>query len=504
VTYRIDPKRVWQRRFGINRRGPQDWREPDWRERTHLIDVVHADDHLRLILLQQKTEWGWRKRWHLLLFDGGQFDSVPLLAQDFIVSPAGSIGAYTVEPDWNDADNSIESIGAGAGGSNAAVNYAGQGGGYSKITNLSLIRGAPVAYQIGAPGAGGPTGAAGGDTWFNGATLAASSVGAKGGAAAGFSNDNTALGVGTVKYNGGYQAGQARGGGAAGPNGHGVGGNTSGNADAGFGGVGGTNGPAPSAGGNGTEWDASHGCGGGGGWNDTAGVGAAGGLYGGGGGDGSSADGGDGGQGLIVITYTPSAINNENAVSAAAGDVVFSHAAQLVLAGQRVGVTIGVKMELEGSTENLWLGNGALRSNDGQEWKGLGELGGVSGLEFGALAATQPVTLTLSGLSAKLAEDARSDYAQMRGRRVSIYALLFDQNMQPIDLPYLCMLATIDHASLKRSSDTFVLEVVAEPIFSTKHMPALNLVTDSDQQTRYPGDKIFDRAAYPHTLYWNQ
>lgn len=412
--------------------------------------------------------------------------------------------SWTVPADWNSADNSIECLGAGAGGSNAAVNYAGQGGGYSKITNLSLIRGAPISYQVGAAGLGGATGAAGGDTWFNGASLAASSVGAKGGAAAGVSNDNTVLGVGTVKYNGGYQASQSRGGGAAGPNGHGVGGNTSGNADAGFGGAGGTNGPTPSAGGNGTEWDASHGSGGGGGFNNVAGVGAAGGLYGGGGGDGSSANGGGGGQGLIVITYTPSAIINDAAVSTATGGVVFSHAAQLVLAGQRVGVTIGVKMELADETLFLWLGNGALRSNDGQEWEGLGRLGGVSGLEFGALASTQPITMTLSGLDAGLANAAREQNAQMRGRRVSVYALLFDQNIQPIDLPYLCMLATIDHASLKRAGDSFVLEVVAEPIFSTKHMPALNLVTDADQQTRYPGDRVFDRSAYPHTLYWNQ
>jgi hypothetical protein len=413
--------------------------------------------------------------------------------------------SWTVPADWNSADNSIECIGGGAGGSDSAVNYAGQGGGYSKITNLSLIRGAPVAYQIGAAGAGGSTGAAGGDTWFNGASLAAASVGAKGGAAAGFSNDNTALGVGTTKYNGGWQFGQAKGGGAAGPNGHGVGGNTSGNGGANFGGAGGTDGATPTAGGNGTEWDASHGSGGGGGFNNTAGVGANGGLYGGGGGDGSGAAGGNGGQGLIVITYTPSAINNDTAVStSSAGEIVFSHAAQLVLAGQRVGAAVGVKLELASETLNLWLGNGKVRSNDGQYWEGLGRLGGISGLEFGAIAATQPLNLTLSGLDAQLAAAAREQYSEMRGRRVSVYLLLFNEAMQSIDLPYLCMLATIDNASLRRSGDAFTLEVVAEPIFNTKHMPALNLVTDADQQARFPGDRIFDRASYPHSLYWQQ
>ncbi|PPD10288.1 MAG: hypothetical protein CTY36_00405 [Methylocystis sp.] len=190
------------------------------------------------------------------------------------------------------------------------------------------------------------------------------------------------------------------------------------------------------------------------------------------------------------------------AVAAGSGSLVFSDAAQLVLAGQRVGATLGVKMELASETLNLWLGHGRVRSNDGQEWEGLGQLGGISGLEFGALAATQPITLTLSGLDAGLANTAREQNSQMRGRRVSVFALLFDQSVQPIDLPYLCMLATIDHASMKRSGDAYVLQVVAEPIFNTKHIPSLNLVTDADQQSRYPGDRIFERSAYVHAIFW--
>lgn len=411
--------------------------------------------------------------------------------------------SWTVPADWNSTDNSIECLGGGGGGSDAAVAPGGQGGGYSKISNLSLIRGASVAIQIGAAGIGASNGGVGGDTLFNGASLAASSCGAKGGGAGtGGFIDNIALGVGTTKYNGGYNAGAGKGGGAAGPNGNGISGLSTGNGDAGFGGAGGTDGSTPTAGRTGTEWDASHGSGGGGGFNNVAGVGAAGGLYGGGGGCGTGASGGNGGQGLIVITYTPSAIYNDTAVSTAAGDVVFSHAAQRVLAGQRVGVTIGVKLELADETIYLWLGNGALRSNDGQEWEGLGRLGGISGLEFGAVAATQPITLTLSGLDAGLANAAREQNSRMRGRRVSVFALLFDQSMQPIDLPYLCMLATIDHASMKRSGDAYVLEVVAEPIFNTKHIPSLNLVTDADQQSRYPGDRIFERAAYVHAIFW--
>jgi hypothetical protein len=185
--------------------------------------------------------------------------------------------------------------------------------------------------------------------------------------------------------------------------------------------------------------------------------------------------------------------------------IVFSEAAQAKLAGQRVAVAAAVKMELASETPFLWLGNGKIRTNDGQEWEGLGRLGGLDGLEFGAIAPTQQITMKLSGLDSSLAADARDQYAQMRGRRVSVYALVGDESSgKPLDLPYLVMLATIDRATLQRSGDAWVLEVTAEPLFASKHVPALNLVTNSDQANRYPGDKIFERTSYPHTIFWNQ
>ncbi len=184
--------------------------------------------------------------------------------------------------------------------------------------------------------------------------------------------------------------------------------------------------------------------------------------------------------------------------------IVFSDAAQAILAGQRVAVAAAVKMELVSETLFLWLGNGRVRTNDGREWEGLGRLGGLDGLEFGAIAATQPITMRLSGLDTNLATAARDQYVEMRGRRVSVYALVFNERWQPIDMPYLTMITTIDSATVHRSGDTWVLEVTAEPLFTSKHVPALNLVTNSDQVSRYPGDKIFERASYPHTIFWNQ
>lgn len=183
--------------------------------------------------------------------------------------------SWTVPSDWNSANNTIETIGAGGGsgsgyasGGSSSRNAGGGGGGgaYSKTTNLTLTPGASVSYQVGTSVAN----ANGGDTWFNGASLAASSVGAKGGgggangsvsgSGAGGAGGASASGIGTVKYSGGAGgtptqndgSGGGGGGGAGGPSG--AGGAAAGNSAANGGGGGGANGGSSgtgSTGGNG-------------------------------------------------------------------------------------------------------------------------------------------------------------------------------------------------------------------------------------------------------------
>lgn len=260
--------------------------------------------------------------------------------------------------------DSVECIGGGGGGGNAGsfASGGGGGGGYSIAYNVVAVDGCQI--QIGAAGGANSDG---GDTWFNGASLGASSCGAKGGTR-GNGNDGTAgtggaagSGVGDTKYSGGNGGGEGNfkgggGGGAAGPGGNGATGgegNFAGSAQAGAGGGGagggsstqgggggsntqggdgglgptgtaggvgnylatggagsegsGGGGSGPSAiggaGGNGIEWDSTHGAGGGGGGGATGG---AGGSYGGGGGSCGwpSGTGGVGGAGIIVVTYT--------------------------------------------------------------------------------------------------------------------------------------------------------------------------------------------------------
>ena len=243
------------------------------------------------------------------------------MATQIVLTTTGT-NNWTVPADWNNASNSIEVIGAGGGGgADTATPRAGSGGGgggYGKITNQTLT--GTISYTI-AAAAGFNTDA--GDTFFNGASLAAAPVGSSGGKK-GLDNYSGpkaggagGAGKGTVTYTGGaggniiaFANSGGGGGGSAGLNGNGVAGNPANGTNGGAGGAGdngnGGAGGFYSNGGNGTEYvTVGSGGGGGGGFQGDDLVGN-GGLYGGGGGGSAfrlGPYGGAGTQGLIVINY---------------------------------------------------------------------------------------------------------------------------------------------------------------------------------------------------------
>ena len=264
----------------------------------------------------------------------------------FYTSPTGSNQTWTRPADWNNANNTIEILGAGGSGAarNGSVEHAvgGGGGQYRKATNFTAS--ASHTYQLGAGGAavspGSSTssnGNAGGNTWFDGTTFAGATLSAQGGSGGvsgagsqtggaggstgtGGTGNNGGAGGNLTGASGGGGSGGGGAGGAAGAGNAGVSASTTGtfdatnggSGDAGSGGSAGTAGTATGgAGGNGTEWDASHGSGGGGGGAARTGssTGGSGGNYGGGGGGvrGNSVPvtSGAGIQGLMVVTYTP-------------------------------------------------------------------------------------------------------------------------------------------------------------------------------------------------------
>lgn len=223
---------------------------------------------------------------------------------------SGSI--WTVPADWNNTNNTIDTIGGGGSGGASGGDGGGTGGGggaFARKSSIILTNGSVISYSV---GNGSVT-----DTWFYSPStlLAKGANGSLGGSASAsvgdlkYSGGNGGIGFSYCHEGGVCYAGGGGGGGAASMYGSP---NTCGSG----GGVDACGSTRPT----GKEYDATHGSGlgGGGGYAPPNGVcmmadGQIGGLYGGGGGGAatdidcppyvSSGIGGAGAPGLIVITY---------------------------------------------------------------------------------------------------------------------------------------------------------------------------------------------------------
>jgi hypothetical protein len=190
--------------------------------------------------------------------------------------------------------------------------------------------------------------------------------------------------------------------------------------------------------------------------------------------------------------------------------LAFSATAQAVLDGHVVRAVYGVIIDLASGPVRLCQGDSFV-DRIGQRWEGLGLLGSVSGLQAGPEAATAPLQLTLSGIVgdekarvgayAKIRRAVADSNAEIVGRTATVYVLLFDRTRnRPIDFPYMLQAYQLGNASLKNEAGEISLSITGEPLFGGKHIPPLNLVTDADQQAKYPGDRIFERIGWKKTV----
>lgn len=255
------------------------------------------------------------------------FSNVGGAGQKQIILTSGT--SWTVPADFNIAANTIEAIGPGGnGGQGFGSGGAGGGGGggaYTKLTNFNPAGATTIPYAIPVPG--------GGDTTFNTSSLIAKQGGqgtdatidgVPSGAAGGLGGAaSSCTPSGPAKSGGNGSApslgptnpfgcgGGAGGSFAAGQAGTSDNSDTGGQGDPPNGGAGGT---FASAGHAGTEWGAAGSGGGGSGGFSSGMAGGAGGNYGAGGGGafGNNGAGGAGAKGVIVITYTPTAITDSS------------------------------------------------------------------------------------------------------------------------------------------------------------------------------------------------
>ena len=177
---------------------------------------------------------------------------------------------------------------------------------------------------------------------------------------------------------------------------------------------------------------------------------------------------------------------------------LFPETIQAYLAGRKVQATYLVKLDFLTTPLRVWTGNGILGTPaTGEEWAGLGTLGGISGLEQAVNGQAPETTLTLSGIDKDLLNLALDDYdVEVRNRTATVFIQFFtgedDAESTLVDAPYGIW-------SGRMRTPTFIVErkmaevrVAVESLFSLRSRPNFGMYTDRDQQKRFPEDRGFD------------
>lgn len=143
-----------------------------------------------------------------------------------------------------------------------------------------------------------------------------------------------------------------------------------------------------------------------------------------------------------------------------------------------------------------WLGFGPLPTLDGHVWEGTAGLGEISGLNVPIGTVAQQVSFALSGVDARVANLARRQSDLVKGRAVTVFVQIFNDDWSPLGLPLHVWSGDLDVMSWDQSEDgSFIVKVSAESIWAARRKSPFGFYTDADQQARSPGDRGLELMA---------
>jgi len=169
------------------------------------------------------------------------------------------------------------------------------------------------------------------------------------------------------------------------------------------------------------------------------------------------------------------------------------------LQGREVRLAFLVELQFVSQTAYLWNGNYELTTG-GQTWMALKGIGKLEGLGMRSDAASEQITLTLSGIPEDrldILSLALQQTPEANQQLAKVYIQFFDNEWQPVGNPVLTWFGFMQPPKVSRSTtDSFdgqvqTITVTAENAFFNRSRAPYGRNTDRDQQSRYPGDKFF-------------
>lgn len=157
-------------------------------------------------------------------------------------------------------------------------------------------------------------------------------------------------------------------------------------------------------------------------------------------------------------------------------------------AGRAVAVARLFRFEFRSSTQRFWDGLNYITAG-GQQWQGAGKLISVSGLEWAEGLGASQATFQLAGTTPELILAARNSKTEVKGRPCAVFLQFLSDRYVPLDQPVAVWAGIMDRIVFRGNVKQQVLSMNAETVFAERVRSPNGLLTDSDQQVRFPGDR---------------
>ena len=164
-------------------------------------------------------------------------------------------------------------------------------------------------------------------------------------------------------------------------------------------------------------------------------------------------------------------------------------------------IALFFKGTFKDGTVYLWTGYGDITWN-GQTWKGIGTMGGITPIEEGVTVEARGMTVTLSGFDPALLAEVLGQFQLMAP--MAVYVAGFNSGVLIAD-PVAAFVGRMDQPSVD-VGEKATIRINCEPVILDMNVAVDRRYTSDDQQRDHPGDLGFSFVPemQEFTLWWGQ
>jgi hypothetical protein len=165
------------------------------------------------------------------------------------------------------------------------------------------------------------------------------------------------------------------------------------------------------------------------------------------------------------------------------------------LVGRKIGAALLTHAEFRENERRWWSGNGDVTLG-GHDWQGTGTLIQIEGLEQPIGTAAPKTSFSVSGVDAAMVQMARQASNRVKGRRIRVFIQFWDEtDWMPLDAPYALYAGRMDQMSYAADGpQQRTIRLSAETLWTNRRIPPYGLLTDRDQNARFPGDRGLEQV----------